>query len=74
MEKGAIMPYLLSNPTVDRLKLVGHPSCYSVRSYGLNRNWQISQIASGLEYLHTRDPPIVHGNLTRVHIYYLIYN
>lgn len=57
-----IMPVLLMEPMVTDLHsyLKDHPSSISLKQ----RIGILYDIASGLEYLHSLDPPFIHGNLT----------
>jgi serine/threonine protein kinase len=58
---GDIPKYIENNPSVNKLALVGWKSTKGTTRSTLP---QISQIASGLEYMHTRS--VVHGDLKPV--------
>ncbi|KIK53341.1 hypothetical protein GYMLUDRAFT_1026563, partial [Collybiopsis luxurians FD-317 M1] len=32
-----------------------------------NIHWVLCEIAAGLHYLHSRDPPVIHGDIRGVH-------
>ena len=62
MAGGALPEYIKNNPDADRLRLVGVPpdDCSS-HPYP---HHQLSDVASGLYYLHSRD--VIHGDLKGV--------
>lgn len=64
-EQGSILPYLIRNQTANRMELVS--AFFMQEGIGGIEILQISQIVSGLVYLHyIVFPSFVHGNLTTV--------
>lgn len=59
---GDALAYIARNPSSNKLRLV---SCYVFLLKVLTRQ-QVSDIASALDFLHSRPNPIVHGNLKAV--------
>lgn len=65
-DNGTLCEYLKRNPDADRLTLVLLllTLCYFwALTFG---SYQLTQVASGIAYLHTVKPTIIHGDLKGV--------
>ena len=63
MSNGTLKEYTRSNPEANRLQLVG-PLSVALQSFPPIHSFQLSEVASGVAYLHGLE--IVHGDLKGV--------
>jgi serine/threonine protein kinase len=63
-ENGPVLQYLSANPTVDKLYLVNAPLHEDYNKIDLS--FQINGIAAAVGYLHSLNPPIIHGDIRGV--------
>jgi len=65
MENGTALEYISKNPTVDRFRLVNGFDIFH-GLFILNYVIKVLGVTLGLCYLHSRNPPVVHGDLRAV--------
>jgi len=70
MPNGNVIKYATSNPEANRLRLV-RPKAVSSRSLLLIDDLQLSEVASGVAYLH--ELRVVHGDLKGVSLSFFVH-
>ncbi|KDQ08691.1 hypothetical protein BOTBODRAFT_118270, partial [Botryobasidium botryosum FD-172 SS1] len=70
MQNGGADDFVKKNPNANRLRLVSmlHPFIFCTTTppyikFVAQTKPQLVQVAQGLNYPHTRDPPVIHGDL-----------
>ncbi|KIK66029.1 hypothetical protein GYMLUDRAFT_158685, partial [Collybiopsis luxurians FD-317 M1] len=72
MEQRDIISYLKKNPDHDLLSVVGIPLVLEVRQFthlncGCFRfGAKFLEVVAGMDYLHSREPPVIHGDIRGV--------
>lgn len=66
MENGTLDEYVRKHPTTNRVQLVSTHQLTSVIIHRFKLCRQIYQVAQGLQHMHEKTPPIIHGDLKAV--------